>query len=416
MQQEALMAMNTRRLAAALGGACALALAGCASSGSSSSSASTSTAVKTITICNVTDFSGAQQPLSKTEDDGGVAAADIINAAGGIKSLGGAKLAIQKFDTQSNPDMGAPEATKAVAAGCKAIWGGEITDTVLAATAVTHRAGIPWVDIGGIGDEVHERGFDNVFQMLTTTGIAKAYYSVMEYADSALGITDPTVGLSVSDTTYGQEFYSAWSALNKNGPFKIVSNVSYPLTTTDFSSIAARMVSQHPEILFNMGYPSDGIALGRLFKQTFHTTARAFFSTAQSTVAMSQLGSLADGQIFGASSPPTTNPQLQKFNSVYQSKFGSPPSIEAWQGYTAVMFIAAALEKAASTSGAAIASALHSVSLTAANGNIFPETLRFGSDGTLNYVPYYWQQDQGGKLLFVYPPSLKQASLIAYAG
>jgi branched-chain amino acid transport system substrate-binding protein len=417
------MTIRKRQLAVALSGAGALLLAACASSGGSTSSGNTTAgsagsggSTKSVLICNVTDLSGVQAPLSATEDAGGIAAANLINAAGGIKSLGGAKLVVQKFDTQSNPDMGSTEATQAISAGCKAIWGGEITDTVLPATAITHRAGIPWVDIGGIGDEVHERGFNNVFQIQTTTGIAKAYYAMMMADASALGITDPTVGLSVSDTSYGQEFYSAWTALNKNGPFKIVSNVSYPLTTTDFSSIADRMVSQQPDMLFNMGYPADGIALAREFKQTFHTTAKAFFSTAESAVAVPQLKSLAQGQIFSASSPPVSSPALTKFNAAYQAVAHSQPSIEAWQGYTAVEFIAAALEKAGSTSGAAISAALHSVTLTTANGNIFPETLGFSSDGSPSYAPYYWQQYQNGNLVYVYPPDMKQASIISYSG
>lgn len=412
------MVMNKRRLAAALGGACALALAGCASSsGSSTGSAGSggSAATKSVLICNVTDLSGVQQPFGKTEDQGGAAAVSMVNAAGGIKSLGGAKLVLQKFDTQSNTDLGSTEATKAVSAGCKVIFGGEITDTVLPGSAITHRAGIPWVDIGGIGDEVHERGFNNVFQMETTTGIASSYYDMMQYIDSSFGITDPTVGLSVSDTTYGEEFYSDWTALNASGPFKIVTNGTYPLTTTDFSSIADRMVSQKPAILFNMGYPNDGIELGRLLKQTFHTTAKAFLSTASSTVAMPELGSLANGQLFEVSSPPTSSPQLTKFNSVFQSMFGAAPSVQAWNGYSAVMLIAAALEKAASTNGAAIASALHSVTLTAANGDIFPDTLGFTANGSPIHQPFYWGQDQNGKLVYVYPSNVKQANLIPYS-
>jgi branched-chain amino acid transport system substrate-binding protein len=422
------MAIRKRRIALALGGACVLLVTvACSSGGGSSSSTSSdgsttaatgggsSASAKSILICNVTDISGVQQPYGSTDGDGGVVAADMINAAGGIKALGGAKLVVQKFDTQSNTDMGTVEATKAVSAGCKAIWGGEITDTVLPGTDVTHRAGIPWVDIGGIGDEVHERGFNDVFQVEDTTGIAESYYSMMKQVVSTLHITDPTVGLSVSDTSYGQEFYAAWTKLNANGPFKVVSNVSYPLTTTDFSSIADRMVSQNPEILFNMGYPADGIALGRLLKQTFHTTAKAFFSTSASTTAMPQLGSLADGQLFEISSPPVSSANLTKFNQAYQAAIGSAPSIEAWNGYTAVMFIAAALEKAASTSGPAIAAALHSVTLSAANGDIFPGTLSFSSDGTPSQQPIFWGQDQGGKLEYVYPASLAQASVISYA-
>ena len=406
-----------------LGAACVLALAACSSSGSNSASSTgsasnASTSTKSVTVCEVTDLSGSQNVLTVSEAGGGAAAASIINAAGGIKSLGGAKIVIKKFDTQSNPTMGSTEANAAVSAGCKAIFGGEITDTVMAATLVTHRAGIPWVDIGGIGDAVHERGFNDTFQLQTTTTLAQGYMAILQQIASQQNLSDPTIGLSVSDTTYGQDFYTAWTKLNSaTHQFKVVSNVSYPLGTTDLSSVAARMVSQKPDILFNMGYPPDGIALTSLFKKTFHTTAVAFLSTAEAPIALSQLGALADGQIFLNSAPPAgSSPNLSKFNSTYQSIVGQAPSITAWNGYTAVAFIAAALEKAGSTSGPAIAAALHSVTLNASNGNIFPGDLSFQSDGVLSNVPYFWQQDQAGKLMFVYPASLKQASITSFAG
>jgi len=414
-----------RPFIAGLGAACVLALAACSSSGSTSASSTSgtgsasnaSTSTKSVTVCEVTDLSGSQDVLTVSEAGGGAAAASIINAAGGIKSLGGAKIVIKKFDTQSNPTMGSTEANAAVSAGCKAIFGGEITDTVMAGTLVTHRSGIPWVDIGGIGDAVHERGFNDVFQLLTTTSLAQGYMDELQQVATQFHLSHPTIGLSVSDTTYGEDFYTAFTKLNASGQFKVVSNVNYPLGTTDLSSVAARMVSQKPDILFNMGYPPDGIALTSLFKKTFHTTAKAFLSTAEAPIALSQLGALADGQIFLNSAPPAgSSPNLSKFNSTYQSIVGQAPSITAWNGYTAVAFIAAALEKAGSTSGPAIAAALHSVTLNASNGNIFPGDLSFQSDGVLSNVPYFWQQDQAGKLMFVYPASLKQASIISFAG
>ena len=413
-----------RPFIAGLGAACVLALAACSSSGSTSASSTSgtgsasnaSTSTKSVTVCEVTDLSGSQDVLTVSEAGGGAAAASIINAAGGIKSLGGAKIVIKKFDTQSNPTMGSTEANAAVSAGCKAIFGGEITDTVMAGTLVTHRSGIPWVDIGGIGDAVHERGFNDVFQLLTTTSLAQGYMDELQQVATQFHLSHPTIGLSVSDTTYGEDFYTAFTKLNASGQFKVVSNVNYPLGTTDLSSVAARMVSQKPDILFNMGYPPDGIALTSLFKKTFHTSAVAFFSTAEAPVAMSQLGSLADGQLFENTAPPGTSANLSAFNSAYKTATGQAPAIEAWEGYTAVAFIGAALQKAGSTSGPAIAAAMHSVTLNSSNGDIYPQDLTFGSDGVLNTPPTYWQQDQAGKLLFVYPASLKQAGLISYAG
>ena len=399
-----------------LGAVGVLALAACSSSGSSASSSGSGTAGQSALICEVDDFTGSQGVLTVTSAAGAQVAAQMVNAAGGIKSLGGAKIVIQDFDTQSNPNMGVPEANKAVAAGCKAVFGGEITDTVMPATAVTHRAGIPWVDIGGIGDAVHERGYNNVFQLITSTGLAQAFQNMMLQVASEFHLANPTIGLSISDTTYGHDTYAAWANLNKNGPFKVVSSVSYLLGTTDLTSVATHMVTQSPDILFNIGYPPDGIALVPLFKQTYRTTAKAFVSTAESAVAMSQLGSAANGLLFSADNPPGSNASLTAFNTAYQAKTGQPPSIEAWQGYLAMMFIAHALQKAGSTSGPAIASALHQVQLDSSNGNIYPGTLAFASNGVMNNQTFFWQQDQNGKLLYVYPSGLSQASLISYGG
>jgi len=203
-----------RPFIAGLGAACVLALAACSSSGSTSASSTSgtgsasnaSTSTKSVTVCEVTDLSGSQDVLTVSEAGGGAAAASIINAAGGIKSLGGAKIVIKKFDTQSNPTMGSTEANAAVSAGCKAIFGGEITDTVMAGTLVTHRSGIPWVDIGGIGDAVHERGFNDVFQLLTTTSLAQGYMDELQQVATQFHLSHPTIGLSVSDTTYGEDF------------------------------------------------------------------------------------------------------------------------------------------------------------------------------------------------------------------
>lgn len=373
--------------------------------------------VKTVKICDVSDFSGVQGAGGPTGFNGGRIAADIVNASGGIKSLGGAKLMVQKFDTQSNPDLGPPEAIAAVAGKCKAIFGGTISDTVIAESSITNRAGIPLISLA-TADALIQRGYSDVFLMNTTSGLALNYYNMMKFVASSLNIAHPTVGVSINDSTFGAEFYAAWQALNNaSHEFNVVSNVSYPPTTTDFSTIALSMTSSKPDILFNAGYPNDAVALQGLFKTSIPTTAQAFLSTAVDSLTVSQLGPQADGQIFGdKSAPPSNSAALKKFNSLYQSKTGSAPSLSAWVSYSAVMMFARALEKAGSTNGAKISTALHQVTLTAANGNVFPLSVHFGENGVLTNQPWFWLQDQGGQLKYVFPTAIKQAALQPYSG
>ena len=60
-------------------------------------------------------------------------AIEEINAAGGIKSLGGAKIEPVLGDAQSTPDGGNAEVEKMNGAGCAAVVGGYVSSICLAA-------------------------------------------------------------------------------------------------------------------------------------------------------------------------------------------------------------------------------------------------------------------------------------------
>ena len=193
-------------------------------------------------------------------------AVDQINAAGGIKSLGGAKLAIKTFDTASNPDNGQTQATAAVGDKVTAVFGGEISDTVLAGINVTQRAGIPWVDAGGTANEIHERGYTTVFQAdHDSTQFASSWLASPSSPPSKLGISNPTVAIAYSQSSYGESCSRRGTRPPRPPALKTVTSFGYPLTTTDFSSIAARLAASPADIILNMGYPADGLALAKLF-------------------------------------------------------------------------------------------------------------------------------------------------------
>src|SRR6204780_663267 len=153
------------------------AAAACGSTGSGGSTGGTSnTAVKQVVVGVVTDFSGAQGILGTQEFDAYKLAANEINAAGGIKSLGGAKIVLKKFEPQTDPAQGPVQASAAVADHVNVIIGGEVSDTVIGGTNITHRAGIPGISIGAEASEITSRGFNNVFQSTATTRqIANTY-------------------------------------------------------------------------------------------------------------------------------------------------------------------------------------------------------------------------------------------------
>lgn len=391
-----------------------------AACGSSSGSGGTAASPKQVLVGVVTDFSGPQGILGTQEFDAYQLAAKEINAAGGIKSLGGAKIVLKKFDTQTDPAQGPVQASAAVADHVNVIIGGEVSDTVIGGTNISHRAGIPWISIGAEASEITSRGLNNVFQCTSTTNqIAKTYYDLLLSVSNDLHLGHIRASVSVSDTTYGSELDTGFTAANKT--MQIVKKFSYPLTTTDFSSVAARMLQGNPNLLLNEGYPTDGVSLAKLFATKFKPPAsvKVFFATAEPQLLVSQLGKQADGMLAGSGPSPAFKGMPQSFltaNTAFQKAYGTPMegvSPTAWQAF---MFLKAALEKAGSLNGSAIAAALHQVKLTQAMGNIYPGApQQFAQNGSLVSPEQYYVQIQKGQMVGVYPSAIAAAAPIPYA-
>jgi branched-chain amino acid transport system substrate-binding protein len=398
-----------------------LASAGCGSSSTSSSGSSGhgKTKASTVTLGEVTDLSGSSSIFGVTENRGAKIAVHDVNDSGGIKSLGGAHLQLKTYDTKSDPDQGPTQASSAVADKVAAVFGGEISDTVIAGTNVTQRAGIPWVNAGGTANEIFSRGYKTVFTVNKDSNqYGAAWAKTIRSAASDLGISDPKIVIAYSASSYGKELLGAFTK-NASG-MTITSKFSYPTTTTDFSSVAARLASAHADVIFNAGYPTDGIALGKLFATKFTPKSKIVVAGgSDATDVLKQIKAKGNGLIALGDLDPHSKGVPASFTKMYndyKSRYKSIPNTQALAGYVAVRTIAQALEKAKSTKPAAVTAALHKVRLTTKNGNIYPspKTLSFASNGTLKKAPIFISQLVSGKQVLVYPASVAAAKIAAY--
>jgi branched-chain amino acid transport system substrate-binding protein len=87
-----------------------------------------------------------------------------INNAGGIKSMGGARLQMVFGDARSNPEGGTAEVERMQAEGVAAIVGGFASPIVLAASQAASRYDIPYICDVGVSDQIVGRGLKNTFR------------------------------------------------------------------------------------------------------------------------------------------------------------------------------------------------------------------------------------------------------------
>jgi branched-chain amino acid transport system substrate-binding protein len=76
-------------------------------------------------------------------------AIDDINNAGGIKSMGGAKLKLIEYDTQDSAEKAKDSAQRMLAQEPNLVggFGCGLSTFTLAVTEVTERAGLPWLTL-----------------------------------------------------------------------------------------------------------------------------------------------------------------------------------------------------------------------------------------------------------------------------
>ncbi len=139
----------------------------CGSSGSSSSSSSSSgTSGGTIKIGTLYPVTGDLAKLGQECVNAVKLAVDEINAAGGIKSMGGAKIELVEADSQGKPDVGISEVQRLVSQNhVSAIIGTYQSSVAIPATQTADRLKTPILISMAVADEITEHGYKYVFRL-----------------------------------------------------------------------------------------------------------------------------------------------------------------------------------------------------------------------------------------------------------
>ena len=143
-------------------------------------------------------YSGQQGRL------GAQIAIEEINAAGGIKALGGAKIEAVLGDAQSTPEGGTAEVEKMNSAGVAAIVGGYGSSICLAASQAAARYDLPYMVDVGVADSIVTRGLKNTFRFGPGFGvIAKTALDNLVTINDAAGKPAKTVMIVHEDSLFG---------------------------------------------------------------------------------------------------------------------------------------------------------------------------------------------------------------------
>ena len=293
---------------------------------------------------------------------GALMAIEDINKAGGIKSLGGAKIEAMLGDAQSSPQAGTAEIEKMNEAGVCAVVGAFASAICLATTQAAAKYNLPHVVDVGVADQIVERGLKNTFRF------GPGYRKCAEVAVANLHVLNTAAGKPARNVMiiHEESLFGTGTAnlLSKELPgygYDVKEVIKHANPTRDFNNIALRIKQVNPDIVIPANYYNEYALLVRTMQQQ-KISPKAIYSV---------LGGAASSYKFVKEFPEAANGIIDCnhwFNPRDKRSLelkkrveaqGQFFSYEVFMTYTAMSLLADAIERAKSTDRAAIIDALN---------------------------------------------------------
>ncbi len=221
----------------------------------------------TVKVGVILPLSGANAQFGVNSKQGVELVADEINASGGLKGLGGAKISLEIADSTSTPNNAATIAQRLIAENnCCAILGAFASSLTLAISEVTERRGIPLITMS-YSDQLTSRGFKNVFQV-TPKGsvIGKAQFNFAHDLSGGIAKTNK-IAIMYEDTAFGTSTATGIRNAAKEAGVEIVMDEAYPLGITDVTPLVNKLRASKAQVVFPVSYLNDSLLIVRALRQ-----------------------------------------------------------------------------------------------------------------------------------------------------
>jgi len=308
---------------------------------------------KEIVIGGIAPISGFMAGAGQHEKNSFLMAFEEINAAGGIKSLGGAKIKALMGDSEGKPASGMAEAERLIRAGSRILIGADMSHVTYALTAVSEKNKVCTIVPMSVADKITERGFKYTFRITDRTSIqGDRTMRFMKALELKGGVDIKTGVIMHVDTIYGKSVAdSVKKAADKSGVIKILDVISYPLNPRDLTSEISKAKAYKPDLLMPVSYIPDSILItNTMHEQRFDVMGLLGLSSLHATNEYLQaVGKRGNYQMTAT----YMNNNLSKKGKVYAKKyvkrFKKPVIPHGVAFYEAAYLAADVLERAAST-------------------------------------------------------------------
>ena len=336
----------------------------------------------------------------------------------GLAGLNGAKITIVVADHAGKPDIGIGETERMVQAEkVNAMFGAYYSSVTGAASQVTERAKIPWVNGESTSPKLTTRGFKYFFRETPHDGeFTQLMFEFLNDFNSKDG-NIKTVGIMHEDTLWGNDSGSTQDKMAKDQGYDVVEKISYKAKTTTLSSEVQRLKAKSPDVLLPSSYTADAYLFLNTAQELDYNPKLLVAQNAGYTDPnfIKTMGSKAEGVI--TRSPFNTDladsiPLIGKINELFKTHSGGRDLSDVpARAFTGFMALANAINNAGSSDPEKIRQALVDLDMDSSSLIVPYRGIKFGSDGQNEKTRGILMQVQDGKYCTVYPFELAACDL-----
>ena len=336
-------------------------------------------------------------------------AVEMVNNAGGVKSLGGAKLNLIISDVQSDTTVTRTETDRLISGNkLSAVHGCYASALTLIASEVCERAKVPIIT-GSSTDQLNKGRHFTFTPFARASQFAKAQLQMAKLVGAK-----PKVAVVFENTAFGTATSNGLKELAPGEGVEIVMFEPYSAGFTDAGPLINKVKASGANALFSVSYLNDLILIVRTVKQVGLNIAINGGSGGFVVPDFyKNVGQLAEGLLGVAHWNHDVNAAAQKVNAEYKKRTGEF-IFEYAGGLVAQTFmLVEAMERAKSADPVKVRDALAKLDVSSGYAAMAPGgKVKFEPDGKNAYGHPVGVQWQNGDLVSVFPKEDARGKLL----
>ncbi|MCU0576544.1 MAG: ABC transporter substrate-binding protein [Desulfobacterota bacterium] len=337
---------------------------------------------KEVKIGNILPLSGPSASVGIQNQRAIELATEKINAAGGIKSLGGAKLVNIFTDSKGDPNVGVTAAEQLINTDKVSLVSGAWNSAVtLPSTQVAERYQVPYVVPVSVNDTITERGFKYTFRIAAKDSWwAQDQFKFLDEQKKLTKTTLKTIAFVYENGDWGTGMAKQWDILAKKYGYQVVLNEAYPSTASDLTPVVMKIKTKKPDVILLTSNAADAILLTNTMA-TMKVKAKAIIGTGGGHADPSFRKNTGKNceYMFDVVEWETDlgRPQIPSLNAEFKKRYGYDLAGESVDAFASVYVIADAIERAKSADPKKIRDALAVTNLCVGKGKLGIDILSY---------------------------------------